>query len=241
MFELGRVLLICAIIMILNGCGKTHAPQAEYELQRQRMVDTQIVARGIRDVRVISAMRKVPRHLFIPESFRQDPYGDHPCPIGEGQTISQPYIVALMTEAIDVGPNEKVLEIGTGSGYQAAILAEICKEVYTIEIIEKLARVAGEVLERLGYTNVEIRVGDGYIGWEENGPYDGIIVTCAPDHVPQPLVDQLAEGGRMVIPVADTSPQRLVLLDKKAGEVTMSYITGCMFVPMVRQGTSTSK
>jgi len=159
------------------------------------MVNRQIKARGIRDCKVLEAMAKVPRHEFVPEAYRDMAYSDTPLPIGEGQTISQPYIVALMTEALELNPGDRVLEVGTGSGYHAAVLSEIAKEVYTIEIIESLGRTAEERLKRLGYKNVKVRIGDGYLGWQEYAPFDAIIVTCAPEHIPQPLVEQLAEGG----------------------------------------------
>ena len=196
------------------------------------MVETQIVARGVRDPGVLAAMRKVPRHEFVPDQLRQAAYDDRPLPIGEDQTISQPYIVALMTEVLELSLGDKVLEIGTGSGYQAAVLAEIAGQVYTIEIVEVLGRRAEDTLKRLGYDQVKVRIGDGYLGWEEHAPYDAIIVTCAPDHIPQPLVDQLAEGGRMVIPVGRQFSQELVLMEKVAGETHQQSIIPVLFVPM---------
>ena len=200
--------------------------------ERMRMVETQIEARGISHPLVLKAMRKVPRHEFVPSALQTMAYADHPLPIGEYQTISQPYIVALMTESVGLKGNDRVLEIGTGSGYQAAILGEIAKEVYTIEIIASLADSAKEKLKKLGYKNISVKTGDGYQGWPEHAPFDAILVTAAPDHIPEPLKKQLAEGGRMVIPVADSYPQRLLLLEKKEGELKESYITGVMFVPM---------
>ncbi|MFH1335665.1 MAG: protein-L-isoaspartate(D-aspartate) O-methyltransferase, partial [Candidatus Zixiibacteriota bacterium] len=172
-----------------------------YSEERERMVEKQIEARGVKDKLVLAAMRKVPRHLFVPENWREQAYTDGPLPIGESQTISQPYIVGLMTELLNLKGGEKILEIGTGSGYQAAVLAEITKEVYTIEIICPLAQRAESTLKELEYNNITVRCADGYQGWKEHAPFDGVIVTAAPDHIPQPLVDQLKVGGRLVIPV----------------------------------------
>lgn len=209
-----------------------HAQEEEFIKARETMVKTQIEARRIKDEKVLKVMRTVPRHKFVPLLYQKMAYSDRPLPIGYGQTISQPYIVALMTESLKLKGDERVLEIGTGSGYQAAILAELAKEVYTIEIIPGLTKRAEETLKRLGYENIKVRCGDGYLGWPEYAPFDAIIVTCAPDHIPQPLIDQLAEGGRMVIPIADTYPQRLTLIQKKKGKIVQEIITGCMFVPM---------
>jgi protein-L-isoaspartate(D-aspartate) O-methyltransferase len=202
--------------------------------QRERMVEVDIRRRGIADGDVLEAMRKVPRHEFVPEDHRDASYADSPLPIGSGQTISQPYIVAAMTEAVDPEPDDVVLEVGTGSGYQAAVLAEIVKRVYTIEIVESLARTAGERLQRLGYTNVTVKAGDGYVGWPEHAPFDGIVVTAAPDHVPEPLVEQLAPGGRMVIPVGgQTWSQELLLIEKDLeGKVKRRSLLPVRFVPM---------
>lgn len=202
---------------------------------RERMVKEQIETRGISDERVLNAMRKVPRHKFVPEKYRAEAYEDYPLPIGEGQTISQPYIVALMTEALHLKEGEKVLEIGTGSGYQAAILAELTPHVYTIEILEPLAKKAQQTLTELGYTNVKVKRGDGYLGWPEYAPFDAIIVTCAPDHIPQPLIEQLAEGGRMVIPVGERYVQTLYLVEKKEGKIVQKEIIPVVFVPMLRE------
>lgn len=219
----------------------------DYLALRKKMVQEQIVARGIKDKKVISAMLKVPRHEFIPEKYRKiyDPYGDYPVPIGEGQTISQPYIVALMTELLaeeqkpDKKPvlhrttkDEKILEIGTGSGYQAAILAEIYSQVYTIEIIESLAKQAERNLKRLGYQKVKLKCADGYLGWKEYAPFDRIIVTCAPDHIPEPLIEQLEEGGRMVIPVGEYPNQTLYLVVKRKGQIEKKATIPVLFVPM---------
>ena len=200
--------------------------------RRARMVETQIAARGVRDPRVLAAMRKVPRHLFVEPAARAEAYGDHPVPIGNNQTISQPYIVALMTELLELPPHARVLEIGTGSGYQSAVLGEIANEVYSIEILPDLARGAAEKLKELGYTNVEVRAGDGYRGWPEHAPFDGIIVTAAPERIPQPLVDQLAVGGRMVIPVGGFFQELKVFTKDKDGRVTEKDVIPVRFVPM---------
>lgn len=209
--------------------------QPDYKELRERMVESQIIARGITDNRVIAAMKKVERHLFVPENAQRYAYRDGPLSIGEGQTISQPYIVAYMTEVLDLEPGMKVLEIGTGSGYQAAILAEIVKEVYTIEINETLGRRSGKLLADLGYDNVKARIGDGYQGWEEHAPFDAIIVTCAPNNIPDPLQEQLAEGGQMIIPVGGSAIQYLVLNTKKKGKIRQQSILPVMFVPMVNE------
>jgi protein-L-isoaspartate(D-aspartate) O-methyltransferase len=195
------------------------------------MVDEQIRAREITAPAVLSAMRKVPRHLFVPAEVRHLAYDDHPLPIGSQQTISQPYIVAYMTEAADISPREKVLEIGTGSGYQAAILGEIAREVYTIEIIPELAERARNTLAELGYTNVHAKAGNGYLGWPEHAPFDAILVTAAPDQVPQALVDQLAPGGKMVVPVGEIVQNMMVIERTQKGVVTRQTIP-VRFVPM---------
>ncbi len=198
------------------------------------MVSQQLTVPGrdITNARVLSAMRKVPRHELVPASLRAQAYGDYPLPIGFDQTISQPFIVAFMTEKLDPKSTDKVLEIGTGSGYQAAVLAELVREVYTIEIVEPLARRAEADLKRLGYTNVFVRAGDGYKGWPEASPFDAIIVTCAPERVPQALVDQLREDGRMIIPVGPAGNQELYLLRKKSGAVERRAVLPVRFVPM---------
>jgi len=201
------------------------------------MVEEQLRARGLKNDMVLRAMGKVPRHEFVPARMRAQAYEDRPLPIGEGQTISQPYIVALMTETARIKRGAKVLEIGTGSGYQAAVLAELTPKVYTIEILPSLGKRAQATLKRLGYKSVEVRIGDGYQGWKEHAPFDAILVTCAPDHIPQPLIDQLAEGGRMVIPVGKQDAlggQELMLVEKHEGKLKVSSIAPVMFVPLVR-------
>ncbi|MFO7853426.1 MAG: protein-L-isoaspartate(D-aspartate) O-methyltransferase [Bacteroidota bacterium] len=219
------------VILLLTGCY--FASQPDYAQMRERMVRNQIVARGISDSRVIKAMRKVKRHLFVPESIRRYAYRDGPLSIGEGQTISQPYIVAFMTESLSLKPDMKVLEIGTGSGYQAAVLAEIVDEVYTVEIVETLGKRARKTLSDQGYDNVHVKIGDGYKGWEEHAPYDAIIVTCAPNRIPDPLKEQLAEGGLMIIPVGDRGIQYLILNRKKNGRIRQQNVLPVRFVPMV--------
>lgn len=203
----------------------------EFAETRQRMVQVQIARRGVTDSAVLAAMNNVPRHMFVPASHRAYAYADEPLPIGEGQTISQPYIVAYMTEALELQPSDRVLEIGTGSGYQAAVLAEIVDSVFTIEIVESLAERAESTLAALEYTNVYVRAGDGYRGWPEHQPFDAIMVTAAPDHVPQPLIDQLAPGGRLVIPVGVTVQNLLVIHRSEKGVVTDTTLP-VRFVPM---------
>ena len=201
---------------------------------RHRMVTDQIERRGVVQVEVVEAMREVPRHLFVPESFRDRAYLDGPQPIGSNQTISQPYIVALMTAHLELDGDERVLEIGTGSGYQAAILSRLAREVYSIEIRPGLARKAESVLTDLGYDNVKIRIGDGYEGWPEETPFDGIMVTAAPEQVPEKLIDQLKVGARMVIPVG-TYFQDLLVITKTENAVHTRHVTGVRFVPMVSE------
>ena len=212
----------------------------DFDRQRDAMVTKQIQARGIKDMRVIEAMRKVKRHLFVPIVTRPFAYEDSPLPIWEGQTISQPYIVALMTELLELKGSEKVLEIGTGSGYQAAVLAELTEEVYTIEILRPLAERAEKLLRGLGYKNIQVRRADGFLGWPEQAPFDAIIVTCAPEEIPEALVKQLAEWGRLVIPVGNFY-QELKLLEKKDGEVFVKNIIPVRFVPMIKESIKTSQ
>lgn len=231
MLFLTGVILFGLISCKEEEMDKDKSPEDIYSKLRERMVVEQIESRGVHNKLVLDAMRKVPRHLFIPSAYIDLAYDDAPLPIGEDQTISQPYIVALMTELLGLKGGEKVLEIGTGSGYQAAILAGIAKEVYTIEIIPSLAGSAKERLEKMGYKNITVRCGDGYIGWEEHAPFDGIIVTAAPVQIPQPLIDQLAIGGRLVIPVGDYF-QELVLVTKTKEGIKKQNVTPVRFVPM---------
>jgi protein-L-isoaspartate(D-aspartate) O-methyltransferase len=210
----------------------TPVPGDPEEQRRARMVETQIVSRGVRDPRVLAAMREVPRHLFVDPSQRDRAYEDHPLPIEGNQTISQPYIVALMTELLELSPKDRVLEIGTGSGYQSAVLAQLAAEVYTIEIIPELARSAEAKLRELRCANVTVREGDGYRGWPERAPFDAIIVTAAPERIPQPLLDQLAPGGRMVIPVGGFFQELKVFRKDKEGRISEKDILPVRFVPM---------
>ena len=223
------------VAIATTGCGQQVPTAVDLAAQRQRMVEQQLKPRGIKDERVLAAMAKVPREEFVPADARPSAYEDGPLPIGYDQTISQPYIVAFMTEQLRPKRSDRVLEIGSGSGYQAAILAELVGEVYTIEIVEPLAKTAEATLQRLGYKNVHLKVGDGYKGWPEEAPFDAIIVTCAPEKVPQPLVDQLKDGGRMVIPVGERFAQQLYLLEKKNGQLKESVSLPVRFVPMLRE------
>jgi protein-L-isoaspartate(D-aspartate) O-methyltransferase len=204
-----------------------------YREARQVMVETQIERRGVLDPRVLAAMAKVPRHRFIPRPLWEQAYSDYPLPIGEEQTISQPYIVALMTEALELAGPEKVLELGTGSGYQAAVLGEMAAEVYTIERIPALARAAEQVLASLGYTNVHVIVADGTLGWAGQAPFDAILVTAGSPQVPPPLVDQLAMGGRLVIPVGDRYTQTLTRVRRTPEGLKHEYLGGCRFVKLI--------
>jgi protein-L-isoaspartate(D-aspartate) O-methyltransferase len=206
------------------------------------MVEHQLAGRGVEDARVLEAMRKVPRHELVPADLRDLAYGDHPLPIGYDQTISQPYIVAVMSEAAQVGPGDKVLEVGTGSGYQAAVLAEMGAEVYSIEIVEPLARRTAGDLERLGYGRIHLRTGDGYRGWPEAAPFDAILVTAAPPEVPPPLVEQLAVGGRLVIPVGDEGAvQELRVITRTEEGATSEDLFPVMFVPMTGEAQGAAR
>jgi protein-L-isoaspartate(D-aspartate) O-methyltransferase len=214
--------------------------EAEFTAAREKMVREQILERGITDARILDVFRKVKRHLFVAPSYRSQAYGDFALPIEAGQTISQPYIVAIMTSVIAPDYKKKVLEIGTGSGYQAAVLAELVREVYTIEIIPALARKSKELLQGMGYRNIRFRTGNGYGGWPEAAPFDGIIVTCAPDHIPAALIEQLAVGGRMVIPISySTTVQDLLLVEKLPnGKLKKTDLIPVLFVPMIRAGNA---
>ena len=225
-------LFLILILLSFSTCSAQE--EIDFTRLREAMVNRQIMDRGVNDPDVIKAMRKVPRHLFVPQENRRFSYADHPLPIGEGQTISQPYIVAFMTEVLKLKPGERVLEIGTGSGYQAAVLAEIINEVYSIEIIQALGESARETLGALGYKNVHIKIGDGHKGWPQKAPFDAIIVTCAPEQIPRPLVEQLKEGGRMIIPVGRRGTvQKLVRAVKRGGQLKTEDVMLVRFVPMV--------
>ena len=205
-----------------------------YDAPRKRMVETQLVARGIKDPRVLTAMMKVPRHHFVEDALRGQAYGDHALPIGEGQTISQPYMVAIMTELLDLNGDEKVLEIGTGSGYQAAVLAELCYKVCTVERIGSLGMRARKILDLLGYSNVAVRTFDGTYGWRDEAPFDGILVTAASPDIPMPLFEQLKEGGRLIIPVGTRWLQDLTVVRKlPGGAMDIKKSIGCVFVPLL--------
>jgi len=205
-------------------------PHAE---KRKAMVERDLKGRGIKDTKVLDVMGRIPRHLFVPGPQREKAYADHPLPIGEGQTISQPYVVALMSEALRLKPSDRVLEIGTGSGYQAAVLAEIVREVYSIEIIKSLAETAGKRLKEMGYRNVEVRFGDGYAGWEEKAPFDAIMITAAANHIPPALITQLKEGGRLILPLGSTAfHQTLTVVRKEKGELKVEQMDPVAFVPM---------
>ena len=238
-----RLFLPIAILIVLGlgggvpdlalAAGGSVVQEDRYAEPRREMVERQLRARGIDNPKVLAAMGRVPRHEFVPVPLRGSAYGDHPLPIGHGQTISQPYIVAFMTEALKPAPTDRVLEIGTGSGYQAAVLAELVAKVYTIEIVAPLGERARVDLARLRYENVQVRIGDGYEGWPANAPFDAIIVTCSPEHVPAPLVQQLRDGGRMIIPVGDArSGQELYLLEKRGNRVEKRAVLPVRFVPM---------
>lgn len=243
----GAVLVLaisCTVLFSINknkvlamGDAKSVMDEDTFARQRKRMVEEQIAYRGVKDKAVLEAMESVPRHLFIPEAVRFSSYYDQPVPIGYGQTISQPYIVAFMTELLQAGAGDVVLEVGTGSGYQAAILARLVKQVYTIELVEELGKEARSRLKTLGYDNVEVLIGDGYKGWPEHAPFDVIIVTAAAEHIPQPLVDQLKPGGRMVIPVGGVyEVQDLMLITKDASsKVVKESIIPVRFVPLLRK------
>jgi protein-L-isoaspartate(D-aspartate) O-methyltransferase len=230
----GSGLLLGLLSLSFGACAQQQKPQ-DYAEQREQMVQAQIAARGVDDARVLEAMREVPRHEFMPPKVRRLAYADRPVPIGEGQTISQPFIVAYMTAALNPEPQDKVLEIGTGSGYQAAVLSRLVDEVYTIEIFPTLGKQAREDLQEQGYENVHVRIGDGFQGWPEQAPFDKIIVTASPEEVPKPLKAQLAEGGRMIIPVGQGLNQNLRLLTKQDGEIVEQDVMPVRFVPLINQ------
>lgn len=220
-------------IFIMAACAEHQSDK--YEAARNRMVKIQIQDRGVSNPAVLDAMRKVPRHLFVPPEYQSEAYNDYPLPIGYGQTISQPYIVAYMTEVLKPAKKMKALEIGTGSGYQAAVLAELVKEVYTIEIVPELAAESDGRFKELGYENITCKYGDGYQGWPEHAPFDIIVVTAAADQIPRPLIDQLAENGRLVIPVGQPAAiQELILITKKNGKAVERRLTYVRFVPFKR-------
>jgi protein-L-isoaspartate(D-aspartate) O-methyltransferase len=236
MYRIPDKSLLIFVVMILQlnpACMSQTGKPVNYEEQRAEMVRNQIRSRGVLDEKALAAMLEVERHRFVPQAYRAEAYEDYPLPVGEGQTISQPYIVAFMTEALELEENDKVLEIGTGSGYQAAVLAEICDSVYTIEIFPSLGLSAMKLLAELNYNNVFVKIGDGYEGWEEHAPFNAIIVTCAPTHIPAKLEEQLAEGGRMIIPVGGSYTQELILLEKKNGKLQKKNVLPVRFVPMI--------
>jgi protein-L-isoaspartate(D-aspartate) O-methyltransferase len=230
-----KCLFLCIVQAVALTACDPQEPQ-DFTVERQRMVEAQLRAPGrdIKNPQVLKAMAGVPRHEFVPQSVQKFAYWDQPLPIGYGATISQPFVVAFMTEQLDPRPADRVLEIGTGSGYGAAILSRLVAEVYTIEIIRPLAERAAATLKRLGYNNVKVLAGDGYNGWPAYAPFDSIIVTCAPDHIPQPLIDQLKDGGRMIIPVGSFWNQELYLLRKRGTKVEQQAVLPVAFVPMTR-------
>lgn len=227
-----RIISVFVVLLLTSNYSCSQNADPFYAL-RNRMVKNQIEARGIADEKILNAFRKVERHKFVLPQYIPHAYADSPLPIDEGQTISQPYIVAYMTDVLDLKRTDKVLEIGTGSGYQAAILAELCDSVFTIEIFETLANNAQKVFDELGYSNIFCKTGDGYQGWPEYAPFDAILVTCAPTKVPEPLQQQLAEGGRMIIPVGSDPVQQLVMLRKKKGKIKQESVLPVRFVPMI--------
>jgi protein-L-isoaspartate(D-aspartate) O-methyltransferase len=245
--RLSNLLSLLGVMFLALGTGPSPASgrsqdDAAFALRRKDMVASQIAARGVRDPAVLRALTEVPRHLFVLPEYIDQAYEDYPLPLSGGQTISQPYIVALMTECLAIEQRAKVLEIGTGSGYQAAVLSRIAGSVFTIEIDESLARRATGILERLGYRNVRVRAGDGFFGWPEEAPFDGVIVTCAVPEVPPALFAQLAEGGRLVIPLGDVQTyQRLTVVTKKAGKPVVKRVLDVRFVPMTGEALKKRK
>ncbi|MBW2980392.1 protein-L-isoaspartate(D-aspartate) O-methyltransferase [Candidatus Woesearchaeota archaeon] len=246
-----KIILITLIVIIFlaiiqNVAYREPEPEEvaekdEFAEARKAMIDVDIEARGVSDIDVLEAMNNVKRHNFVPENVKAQSYADHPLPIGYGQTISQPYIVALMTESLELKADDKVLEIGTGSGYQAAVLAEIVDDVYSIEIIKELAERAEQTLESQGYRNVRVKNADGYFGWEEHAPFDAIIITAAADHIAPPLIEQLADGGRLIIPLGSVRYHQTLTLAKKHGNnLETEYITSVRFVPMTGEALKKS-
>lgn len=230
---MSRPVLTCAVCSVFCVFGvRCPAADDDYRDERKEMVEVSVAREGITNRAVLQALLKVPRHEFVPSSLHKEAYIDKALPIGYQQTISPPYIVAYMTQSLDPQPTDRILEIGTGSGYQAAVLGDICKEVYSIEIVPQLGRSAKKRLEKLGYSNVHTKVGDGYEGWAEHAPFDGIIVTCSPESVPQPLVDQLREGGRMIIPLGERYQQVFYLFEKRDGRLVPTKLVPTLFVPM---------
>jgi protein-L-isoaspartate(D-aspartate) O-methyltransferase len=238
-----RTLWIAVLLgtqLLASGCGDGFdgsdagmaSSDPSRQTERERMVERQVVARGVKDTAVLRAMRKVPRHLFVPVSYVPQAYWDGPLPIGHGQMISQPYVVAFMAEALRLRADDRVLEIGTGSGYQTAILAELARDVVSIEIVKSLAERAATKLKELGYASVQVRAGDGYQGWPEHVPFDAILVSAAPDHIPQPLLDQLAVGGRLVLPVGEVFSQSLLLIHRTHSGYERTTLLPVAFVPM---------
>lgn len=227
------IIFFWSFILFFSLCS---SEQDRFEKQRERLVERHLIPQGIKDKATLKAMRHVERHRMVPKDMQIYAYEDRPLPIGNGQTISQPFIVAFMTQAINPKPDMKVLEIGTGSGYQAAVLAEIVEEVYTIETVDELAERARETLTKMGYGNIHYKIGDGYHGWEEHAPFDAIIVTAAPEKIPPRLVEQLKEGGKMVIPVGPSANQHLQLIEKKKnGKITIKDLLPVRFVPFTRR------
>jgi len=230
------MLYVLVGLAALAGCKgemKKKEPVDSYQAAREQMVARQLAGRDIADERVLEAFRKVPRHAFVPDSYQADAYQDHPLPIGEGQTISQPYMVAIMTQLLELKGDEKVLEVGTGSGYQAAILGELAQEVYSIELLPELAESAKKRLDSLGCTNIHVKAGDSYLGWPDAAPFDAVIITCAPEKLPQPLIEQLAIGGRLVVPLGPQHrAQTLTIYTKTDTGLVTEYEGGCYFVPM---------
>jgi len=233
-----RISWLALIVIVIDCCKGQSKKEEDFPRMRKEMVERQIKQRGIRDANVLEAFMNVPRHIFVPAEYRSLSYKDTPLPIGFDQTISQPYIVAYMTEILNPDKNMRVLEIGTGSGYQAAILAYLCKEVYSIEIIDSLGNRAKRIFEEEGYHNIKVKIGDGYKGWKEYAPFDAIIVTCAPSNIPESLMEQLAEGGKMIIPAGEMYNQKLYLIEKVNGKIRQKETIPVLFVPMKHKDKS---